>query len=75
MTPLEKIIGYPFTGITRYALQRVLLSHLAESDVELGCRLEGLETHEGQGITELKFKGEEVVSARAVVGADGRRCA
>ncbi|CAM9420383.1 unnamed protein product [Ectocarpus sp. 12 AP-2014] len=74
MTPITKLVGYPFIGISRHALQKVLLSHLEDDDVELGARLEGLDTHEGEGITELRFRGQsEVVRARAVIGADGRR--
>ena len=75
MTGIAKIVGYPFIGITRYALQRVLLGHLDDGDVELGARLQGLETHEAEGITELRFEGQaDPVRARAVIGADGRRC-
>lgn len=75
MTPLAKIVGYPFMGITRYALQRVLLGHLEDGDVELGARLQELDTHEAEGITELWFEGQaDAVRARAVIGADGRRC-
>lgn len=74
MTILAKAAGYPFIGITRYALQRVLQGHLEDGDVELGARLEGLETHEADGITELRFEGRtDPVRARAVIGADGRR--
>lgn len=74
MTVLTKTVGYPFLGITRYALQRVLQGHLEDGDVELGARLEGLETHEAEGITELRFEGRtDTVRARAVIGADGRR--
>lgn len=75
MKPLSKIVGYPFIGITRYALQSVLLRHLGDGDIELGARLQGLETHESEGVTELRFEGQtDVVRARAVIGADGRRC-
>lgn len=75
MTPIAKAVGYPFIGITRYALQSVLLGHLQDGDIELGARLQGLETHEAEGITELRFEGQtDAVRARAVIGADGRRC-
>ncbi|CBN74164.1 Flavoprotein Monooxygenase [Ectocarpus siliculosus] len=74
MTPITKLVGYPFIGISRHALQKVLLGHLEDDDVELGARLERLDTDEGEGITELRFRGQsEVVRARAVIGADGRR--
>lgn len=75
MRPLAKIVGYPFIGITRYALQTVLLRHLGDGDIELGARLQGLETRDSEGLTELHFEGQtDVVRARAVIGADGRRC-
>ncbi|CAM9294058.1 unnamed protein product [Scytosiphon promiscuus] len=74
MTPITKLVGYPFIGITRFALQRVLLRHLADADVQVGARLQGLETRESDGVTELRFDGQaDVVCARAVIGADGRR--
>lgn len=74
MTTITELVGYPFTGISRYALQRVLLGHLEDRDVQLGSRLEGLDTYEAEGVTELKFEGQaDAVRARAVVGADGRR--
>lgn len=75
MTSLEEIVGYPFLGITRHALQRVLLGHLPDGGIQLGSRLEGLDTHEAEGFSELRFEGRPgVVRARAVLGADGRRC-
>lgn len=75
MTPITKAWGYPFMGITRYALQNVFLKHLANSEVQLGSRLQDLHTHELEGITELRFEGRaDGVRARAVLGADGRRC-
>lgn len=75
LTFVTEAVGYPFLGITRYALQRVLLGHLDSGDVELGARFQGLETDEAKGITELRFEGhDDVVRARAVIGADGRRC-
>lgn len=75
MTALEEIVGHPFLGITRHALQRVLLGHLPDGGIQLASRLEGLETHEAEGFSELRFEGRsEVVRACAVVGADGRRC-
>ena len=71
---ITKVMGYPFIGITRYALQGMLLSHLEGGNLELGSRLHGIETHEADGITELRFDGQtDVVRARAVIGADGRR--
>lgn len=74
MMPIAKAVGYPFIGIARHALQRVLRRHLADGDIVLGSRLEELDTHEAEGITELKFEGrKDVVRAKAVVGADGRR--
>eukprot|EP00903_Cladosiphon_okamuranus_P008245 g7937.t1 len=74
MTGLAKAVGYPFIGITRYALQSVLLRGLEDGDLELGARLQGLETNEAEGITELRFEGQaDAVRARAVIGADGRR--
>eukprot|EP00904_Undaria_pinnatifida_P001832 jgi/Undpi1/1164/HiC_scaffold_10.g04626.m1 len=74
MTALNDLVGFPFLGITRHALQRVLLGHLPDGGVQLRSRLEGLETHEASGISELRFEGRPgVVRARAVVGADGRR--
>lgn len=74
MTRVAKVVGYPFIGITRYALQSVLLRRLEDDDLELGARLQGLETHEAEGITELRFEGHaDAVRARAVLGADGRR--
>ena len=75
MTGLEELVGYPFLGITRHALQRVLLGHLPDGAIQLGSRLEGLDTHEAEGFSELRFEGRpNVVRARAVLGADGRRC-
>lgn len=75
MTDLSDLVGFPFLSITRHALQRVLLGHLPDGGIQLGSRLEGLETHEASGISELRFEGRpDVVRARAVVGADGRRC-
>ncbi|CAN0461142.1 unnamed protein product, partial [Hapterophycus canaliculatus] len=53
MTPIAQMVGYPFIGITRYALQKVLLRHLGDGDVELGARLQGLDTRESEGVTEL----------------------
>ena len=75
MTGLEEVVGYPFLGITRHALQRVLLGHLQDGGIQLGSHLEGLDTHEAEGFSVLRFEGRpDVVRARAVVGADGRRC-
>lgn len=75
MTSLEEVVGYPCLGITRHALQHVLLGHLPDDGIQLGFRLEGLDTHEAEGFSELRFEGRpDVVRARAVLGADGRRC-
>lgn len=74
MSFIGKTVGYPFIGISRYALQNVLRSHLEDGDIQLGARLEELETNEAEGITELRFKGRtDTIRARAVIGADGRR--
>ncbi|CAM9281812.1 unnamed protein product, partial [Discosporangium mesarthrocarpum] len=72
---MKEAFGYPFIGITRYTLQRVLMSHLEESDVVLSCQLEGLSVDEGpEGLVELRFAGRDVPArARTVIGADGRR--
>lgn len=74
MAALEELIGYPFLAITRYCLQRVLLTHLPDDVVQLGYRLEGIDDGGSRGLTELRFEGHsQPVLARAVVGADGRR--
>lgn len=71
---IAHVMKYPFIGITRYALQKVLLGHLDDDDLELGARLERFETNEVEEITELRFEGHaDPVRARAVIGADGRR--
>lgn len=76
MTVLQRIVGYPFLSITRYALQVALLRHLPEEIVHVGCRLEGLDDCGPDGLIALKFEGHaETVRARTVVGADGRRWA
>ena len=74
MRPLGELFGYPFLGITRYALQRVLKKHLDDDELQVGACLRELSANRAEGVTELSFDGSpEVVRARAVVGADGRR--
>lgn len=74
MDVLAELLGYPFVGITRYNLQRVLLQRLSDGDVVLGHRLEALHTSDPVDAKTLEFKGiAQPVRARVVIGADGRR--
>ncbi|CAM9349356.1 unnamed protein product [Choristocarpus tenellus] len=71
---MKELVGYPFIGITRFALQRVLMAHLDKENIELGCRLKELNADGPGGLAELTFEGKDMpVRAKAVVGADGRR--
>lgn len=71
---LGDLFGYPFLGVSRYKLQCVFKRYLDDDELQVGARLHGLSSHQADGITELSFDGHaDVVRARAVVGADGRR--
>lgn len=74
MKKVGDFFGYPLLAITRYKLQCVFKRYLDDDELQVGARLHGISSHRAEGIKELSFDGHpDVVRARAVVGADGRR--
>lgn len=74
MKEASDFFGYPFLSVTRYKLQCIFKRYLDDDELQVGARLHGISSHRAEGIKELSFDGHlDVVRARAVVGADGRR--